>query len=496
MKSDTELFGDLKGKKFKFGATGVDNFEDDPNAIDAPEVMDAPGVSDAAKQTPSYNGNDSQNETKPIGAPQTLAAVPSDIAPPVPTTSTTPIDTPPTISIAPSDITPTPTAGNDVIGPTTFNPTTPAANYSTGGYNAPASITARTGAAPSGWDQTKWDDPTHQSPKYAVAGIVQQAIDRGEKNLTPDVVAAIAKAYPGATQINGTSMNIPGIGTVQVMNDGQARWDNINGNDAPMSPGVSAQPSAPLEDVLAGQGTQASAAPISVASEPAAAAPLADVLAGQGAAPGLSAVPSGVGSSVNDELANILAGGVDSDPALAAYKRSITRSTDQQRAQLAEEAAQGGTASSGGTDGRIRQLEEGRDESIAGFAGDRAAQVQQLKVQADQDLRQLGFNYASLNQQQKQFADTLTQNKSQFTQSLGFNYAQLSQQQKQFLANLSQNRDQFLQSLGLSYEQLSSQQRLALQQLQQQGDQFNKTLGFNYDTLEANQNNIAANAVK
>ncbi len=142
---------------------------------------------------------DGTSYTQPNGAPQILDGPGATGWPIVPTTQPAP-------------------AGGYNTGTT----------YNTGGYNTPASITARTGQAPAGWDQTKWSDPNKQDPKYAVAGIIQNAIANGEKNLSPDTVAKIAQAYPGATQINGTSVNIPGIGNVQVMNDGQARWDNIN----------------------------------------------------------------------------------------------------------------------------------------------------------------------------------------------------------------------------------------------------------------------------
>ncbi len=111
------------------------------------------------------------------------------------------------------------------ISPETSSASATSPAYHTGGYNAPASITARTGSAPSGWDQAKWADANHQSPKYAVAGIVQEAIANGAKALTPEIVAKIQAAYPGAKQTNTNSMDIPGIGETQVINDGVARWD-------------------------------------------------------------------------------------------------------------------------------------------------------------------------------------------------------------------------------------------------------------------------------
>jgi len=119
--------------------------------------------------------------------------------------------------------TPPPIVSGAAVTPSTATPPPP--QYRTGGYNAPASITARTGSAPSGWDQAKWADATHQSPKYAVAGIVQQAIANGEKELSPETVSKIQAAYPGTTMVNSHTVNIPGIGETQVINDGVVRWD-------------------------------------------------------------------------------------------------------------------------------------------------------------------------------------------------------------------------------------------------------------------------------
>ena len=162
-------------------------------------------------------------------------------------------------------------------------------------------------------------------------------------------------------------------------------------------------------------------------------------------------LPNGLPNGVQTALDASLAGGIDADPATAAYRRSLTRDTDRARAQLAEQSAQDGTAGSGGTEGRIRQLGENRDEAIAGFAGGRAADVQKLQVAQDQ-----------------------------FLKGLGFSYTQLDQQQKQFLANLGQNKEQFLASLGLSYAQLSAQQKADLDRL-----------GYEYDRLEYEANRDA-----
>lgn len=401
MRSDAEVFGiGPKAKKalsFTKDATAdVLGVTDEPTTpVGVSEPVEYQGDVQQ-KTTPSYNGNDAgMSDIKPVGTPQTVPATPTD--------------------------TPAPTAVPAAAQP----------NYNTDGYATPSVITQRAGAAPPGWDPQKWANAEHQTPKYAVGGIVANAIANGARDLTPEVVSQINAAYPGTKQVNGTTVNIPGLGEVQVINDGQVRWDPADSFAA----APAATPS--LEDILARSTGQAGTLPdVTPTTAP--------------------TTPTGGG---NQSLEEILA----SDPAVAAYRRSASRDFGKQRAQLAEQAALEGTNASGGNEGRIRQLQEREAEDVAGYSGQRAAEAQQMRIQQDQ-----------------------------FAKSLGFNYDQLSQQQKQFMANLGQNRDQFLQSLGLSYAQLSSQQKLALQQLQQQADQFNKSLGFNYDTLEANQNNIAA----
>lgn len=93
-------------------------------------------------------------------------------------------------------------------------PATPAtANY--GGYAAPGYTTARGANAPSGWEQDKWRNAGHQSPKYVVGGI----LDKYPR--TPDgiqaALAEIQKAYPGTTFDGKDKLNIPGVDNVDVL---------------------------------------------------------------------------------------------------------------------------------------------------------------------------------------------------------------------------------------------------------------------------------------
>lgn len=367
MQSDAELFG--LGKKKKPTLDGLDA----PDPAFAPIE---PAEDTAAKIPPSYNGNE-LSTTAGVSQPQVQ---PDKQTLDVPATADTP-----------------------------KSPTTNAA-LDTDGYATPAVITQRTTAAPPGFDQAKWANANNQHPKYAVGGIVADAIAKGARDLTPELVSQINAAYPGTQQVNGTTVNIPGVGEVQVINDGQVRWDTA-GSFGP-----------PAEAAIGG-------------------GDLASVIAGQGSDLGRSGgnMATTVSGGGNQSLEEILA----SDPAIAAYRRSAARDFGRQRATLAEQSAQNGTFGSGGEDGRIRQLKENEAEAVAGYTGDRASAAQQVRIQQDQ-----------------------------FAKSLGFNYDQLSQQQKQFLANLGQNRDQFLASLGLSERQLSAQQKRDLDNLTFAYDQF------------------------
>jgi hypothetical protein len=88
--------------------------------------------------------------------------------------------------------------------------------WNTKGYAAPTSAATSSYAAPSGWDQTKWADQNYQDPKYAIGRILMEA-SGGTGSLKDPAqrqaaIAAIQKAYPGAT-FNGKDMiQLPGGG--------------------------------------------------------------------------------------------------------------------------------------------------------------------------------------------------------------------------------------------------------------------------------------------
>lgn len=87
--------------------------------------------------------------------------------------------------------------------------------WDTDGYAAPGYVPEKAGDVLPGWDAGKWNDPTHQTPKYGVGRILSNfppTVD-GLKAAMPD----IEKAYPGTTFNGKDRITIPGVGEVDVL---------------------------------------------------------------------------------------------------------------------------------------------------------------------------------------------------------------------------------------------------------------------------------------
>ena len=172
-----------------------------------------------AQQSPY---RDTPNNSRPPGQSSVQAAVAGQGAPAPPA--------------APAPSTTTPGAPNYPVDPGM-------SQWRTGGYAAPAYNTFSSGNAMSGWDQTKWNDPNKQSPKYAVGHILsnynpQGSVGNGQLNAA---VADIQRAYPGTTHDGKGNVTIPGVGRVDILeaagNGGKAwQWgaeDNGSPNGQP-----------------------------------------------------------------------------------------------------------------------------------------------------------------------------------------------------------------------------------------------------------------------
>jgi hypothetical protein len=79
--------------------------------------------------------------------------------------------------------------------------------WKTDGYAAPQFTPTATGPAMPGWDQTKFADPNHQTPKYGVGRILQQ-FPPTVAGLT-QALPQIQKAYPGTTFNGKDKLTIP-----------------------------------------------------------------------------------------------------------------------------------------------------------------------------------------------------------------------------------------------------------------------------------------------
>jgi len=104
--------------------------------------------------------------------------------------------------------------------------TVDSSKWDTDGYGAPKYTAQNYGNAVAGFDQTKWADPNHQTPKYVVGRILQEA-SGGTGNLADPTqrAAAIAKiqeAYPGATYDGKDKIVMPDGGTVDIFTGASA----------------------------------------------------------------------------------------------------------------------------------------------------------------------------------------------------------------------------------------------------------------------------------
>jgi hypothetical protein len=119
--------------------------------------------------------------------------------------------------------------------------------WNTDGYAKPASVAQDfAGKAPAGWDQGKWNNPNHQTPKYVWGRITQDN--------NPDDIAQMLAAYPGSS-FNGKDKisGIQGLGPIDVYQGASTgnptpQWHDINaaaaeGGVAPQAPSMGGAPS-------------------------------------------------------------------------------------------------------------------------------------------------------------------------------------------------------------------------------------------------------------
>lgn len=294
--------------------------------------------------------------------------------------------TPPTGGINPGGM----YTGTGVPAPSTQNPWSSAVKQLKVGAPAPSYAPS----APSGWNQAKWSDPSHTTPKYTIGRILSQFPDTpaGLQQAMP----LIQQAFPGATLAGTDSVNIPGIGIVDV----GVGFSQGGGQ------GWAWQPD----------------------SE-------------QGGAGGAGASGAGgAGGAYGDEIRAKISAlmGQSGNPmdspvyqnSMRAYSTEQQRATESERNAIAERMAASGQANSGAMDSRLLGAEQASGEAKASFGGALAERA--MMQQRDEIMQALTIGAGMLTQQQR----------LALTEKLGMINANLAQQ------GITNQNNQFNQNLG------------------------------------------------
>ena len=88
--------------------------------------------------------------------------------------------------------------------------------FNTDGFAQPGYTASSFGNALSGWDQAKWADPNHQTPKYVVGRAIAEGGNMQDPAARASVIANLQKAYPGTTYDGKDKVTIPGVGTFDI----------------------------------------------------------------------------------------------------------------------------------------------------------------------------------------------------------------------------------------------------------------------------------------
>jgi hypothetical protein len=248
-----------------------------------------------------------------------------------------------------------------------------------------------------GWEQSKWGDASHTTPKYTVGRILSQFPDTPEG--LQQAMPQIQQAFPGAQLVGQDKINIPGVGIVDVgvgfSQGGGQGWawqtgDGAGGAGSGQTAGGGAFGDAIRNQIMA--------------------------LMGQGGNPTDSPVYQG---------------------AMRAYNTQQQRGADTTRNAIAERMAASGQANSGAMDAQIGAAEQAAGENSAAFAGNlgiRALEQQREEIMQALQLgaglmtdeqrlaltEKLGLINANLQQQ------SITNQNNQYTSNMGWEQAQYS----------------------------------------------------------------------
>jgi hypothetical protein len=224
--SDEEIMGRIRGQGWKEGQRWMgqnpllehmDEIQGSPEAqayrarqgaVEAPEAV--PGANEPTVETSVPAGATREPSYPGVQTSQGGPGLPKLQADGTYSAATTP-----TLTEAPEPGSDLPVPGPDASG------------WNTDGYQAPARVAQ--GFAPDppdGWDRDKWNDPTHQTPKYVWGRITQDG--------DPNDIEQMLAAYPGASfdgkdKISG----IEGLGPIDVYQGAsqggkKPQWYDIN----------------------------------------------------------------------------------------------------------------------------------------------------------------------------------------------------------------------------------------------------------------------------
>jgi hypothetical protein len=376
------------------------------------------------------------------------------------------------------------TGGNQTPGPTSAA-SAPTSAAPTANSPRPDSNTAPTNllTAPAGWDQSKWGDPTHQTPKYVVGRILANypTTPAGLQAAT----AEIARSFPGTTFNGKDILTIPGVGPIDVLTGASVggtgwAWQPVESGSGASSgtgtgaTGATGTTGSIIDQLIArmtGGSSSLPTAPTFGTQEGANLQPGMNMAFGSGqtipttysasTAAGSSGEGGGqYGQAIRDMVLKIMNQSptdvTNNDAyrgAVGAYDTEQQRNSERERNAIAERMAAEGTLNTGGFSDQVLGAEQARGENTANFAGQLA--VRELENQRDEIMQALNAGAGLLTAEQSlALSEKLGLINAAINQQQGLTTAAINQQQ------VTNQNTQFNQNLGWDMTQFEWLQNL------------------------------------
>lgn len=101
------------------------------------------------------------------------------------------------------------------------DPAPDTSQWDTDGYPPPGYVASDFGPPPAGVDPEKWNNPNHQTPKYATLRMMHEVY--GQMGNTPEARQRIGELlmqmYPGSVQVSADKWEIPQLGLIDIFRD-------------------------------------------------------------------------------------------------------------------------------------------------------------------------------------------------------------------------------------------------------------------------------------